>query len=116
MEEKLRERDVLSIDAEKYIENHNNVLFQGGKLATTTSHIVDRFNEVTAQVNNFNAAISRASIRSILLTQLSLTYTNAENILNNMRQNLDSLVRHQISSNLIPPETLVNVLATIRNS
>ena len=30
MEEKLSERDVLSIDAEKYIENHNNVLFQGG--------------------------------------------------------------------------------------
>ena len=27
MEEKLSERDVLSIDAEKYIENHNNVLF-----------------------------------------------------------------------------------------
>ena len=30
MEEKLSERDDLSIDAEKYIENHNNVLFQGG--------------------------------------------------------------------------------------
>ena len=30
MEEKLNERDILSIDAEKYIENHNNVLFQGG--------------------------------------------------------------------------------------
>ena len=24
------ERDILSIDAEKYIENHNNILFQGG--------------------------------------------------------------------------------------
>ena len=30
MEEKLSERDILSIDAEMYIDNHNNVLFQGG--------------------------------------------------------------------------------------
>ena len=30
MEENLSERDVLSIDAEKYIENHNSILFQGG--------------------------------------------------------------------------------------
>ena len=29
MEEKLSERDVLSIDTEKYIENHN-ILFQAG--------------------------------------------------------------------------------------
>ena len=27
---KLNERDSLSIDSEMYIENHNNVLFQGG--------------------------------------------------------------------------------------
>ena len=30
MKEKLTERDILSIDAEKYIENHNNILFQRG--------------------------------------------------------------------------------------
>ena len=30
MEEKLSERDILSIDAEKYVQNNNNVLFQGG--------------------------------------------------------------------------------------
>ena len=30
MEEKLNERDIPSIDAEKYIENRNNVRFQGG--------------------------------------------------------------------------------------
>ena len=30
MEEKLSERNVLSIDAEMYIENHNYILFQGG--------------------------------------------------------------------------------------
>ena len=30
MEEKLSEREILSIGAEKYIDNHNNVLFQGG--------------------------------------------------------------------------------------
>ena len=30
MEEKLSERDILSIDAEMYIENHSNVLFQAG--------------------------------------------------------------------------------------
>ena len=31
MEEKLSERDILSIDAEMYIENHNNVLFSWAK-------------------------------------------------------------------------------------
>ena len=35
MVEKLNERDILSIDAEKYIENHNNVLFQGGYISST---------------------------------------------------------------------------------
>ena len=30
MEEKLSVRNILSIDAEMYIENHNNILFQGG--------------------------------------------------------------------------------------
>ena len=43
MEEKLSERDVLSIDAEKYIENHNNVLFQGGypdQRATSSKTII----------------------------------------------------------------------------
>ena len=35
MEEKLSEKDVLSIDAEKNIENHNSVLFQGGYFRPT---------------------------------------------------------------------------------
>ena len=30
MEEKLSEGDIISIDAKMYIENHNNVLLQGG--------------------------------------------------------------------------------------
>ena len=30
MEEMLSERDILSIDAEMYIENDNYILFQGG--------------------------------------------------------------------------------------
>ena len=30
MEEKLNESDILSTDVEKYLENHNNVHFQGG--------------------------------------------------------------------------------------
>ena len=42
MEEKLSERDVLSIDTEKYIENHNNVLFQGGYSLNSGSRITEQ--------------------------------------------------------------------------
>ena len=49
MEEKLSERDVLSIDAEKYIENHNNAGY-GRRVSSYTAPTV--WNKLPYKIRN----------------------------------------------------------------
>ena len=84
-----------------------------GELSVIANDIVHKYNNLSRELTSNRAMMARTSARSFLMAQYTLAISQAELIMNNMRQRLDSLIRHQISSNLITPDTIIEVFSTI---
>ena len=90
----------------------NNILIE--KLANSSNEIIHKFNNITHKILSFSGELNHISSRSLLLAQFSLSYEQAENVLRQLRHRLSNLVKHQISSELIPPELVISVFRTIK--